>query len=395
VTRRLNARELLAAATFSGDEALAGGELEKIFWAYKGLEADLASERRFFSSTNEALVAAYEELVAKKAELERARRIDRLRAGNAVHPGGESEAMTRVLALAEAVAGRDTTVLLQGETGSGKGVLARFIHERSNRAGRPFVELNCAGLQRELTESELFGHEKGAFTGAIGRKLGLFEAADGGTLFLDEIGEMDAGVQAKLLKVLESRRFRRLGGMTEVRSDVRVIAATHRQLETQVAEGHFRSDLLYRLNVFAIELPTLRERRSDILPLATKALAEHGGRAGFSPEAQRLLSAYDWPGNVRELRNVIERAAILCPADQPVQVQHLPPLRARPPPAMSGPDGTSVGARLDDAERRSIENALRAANGTILEAARALGIARGTLYRKIRKYGLVVDDPKE
>jgi DNA-binding NtrC family response regulator len=383
----LIARDLLAATSFPASASLADGELEKVFWAYKGLEADLASERRFFASTNEALVAAYEELVAKKAELERARRIDRLREGNAVHPGGESGAMARVLELAEAVAQRDTTVLLQGETGSGKGVLARFIHQRSKRAGRPFVELNCAGLQRELTESELFGYEKGAFTGATGRKLGLFEAASGGTLFLDEIGEMDAGVQAKLLKVLESHRFRRIGGMVEIKSDVRVIAATHRHLEAQVAEGQFRSDLLYRLNVFAIELPPLRARRSDILPLASKALTEHGGRAGFSEGARRLLTAYDWPGNVRELRNVVERAAILCPADQPVEVHHLPPLRPRSPPAETA-SGTG---RLDESERRSIENALRS-NGTILEAARALGIARGTLYRKIRKYGLSVGD---
>jgi len=241
VTRFVRAQELLEARDFDPEARLVDGELEKLFWAYRGLEADLASERRFFAATNAALSTAFEQLAAKKTELERVQRIDRLREGRATHPGGASPKMKRVLELADAVARRETTVLLYGETGSGKGVIARFLHERSARAGRPFVELNCAGLQRELTESELFGYEKGAFTGATGRKIGLFEASDGGTLFLDEIGEMDAAVQAKLLKVLENGRFRRIGGVAEIQTNVRLIAATHRDLELQVEGGRFRA----------------------------------------------------------------------------------------------------------------------------------------------------------
>jgi DNA-binding NtrC family response regulator len=322
----------------------------------------------------------------------RTQRLDRLRQQPHVDPGGQSPAMRRAVELAAAVAPRDTTVLLFGETGSGKGVLARYIHEQSPRASGPFVELNCAGLQRELTESELFGYEKGAFTGAVARKLGLFEAADGGTLFLDEIGEMDLAVQAKLLKVLESHRFRRMGGMVEIESDVRLLAATHQPLEAQAADGRFRSDLLYRLNVFSISLPPLRARGEDIVPLARRGLAEHGHRAGFTAEAERLLRAYDWPGNVRELRNVIERATILARPDETIDVDHLPPLVPRQRVETAAAGGAPAGATLEAAERVSIERALENSGGSILGAAKALGIARGTLYRKIKKYGLTVPE---
>ena len=307
--------------------------------------------------------------------------------------GGEilsrSPAMQQVVRLAETVAPRDTTVLLTGETGVGKGVLARHIHRASRRGDGPFVELNCAGLQRELTETELFGHEQGAFTGATERKLGLFEAADGGTLLLDEIGEMDPAVQAKLLHVLETGRFRRLGGVSEIGADVRLIAATHRDLARDVEEGRFREDLLYRLNVFRIAIPPLRDRADDILPLAMRFLAEFRGTddaVRISPAAEALLVRYEWPGNVRELRNLMERATILCPPERPIEPVHLPPLSPR------RPGGTERSGRpgetMREAERRLLEKALAAHGGNIRATARDLGVSRGTLYRKMRKYGL-------
>jgi transcriptional regulator with GAF, ATPase, and Fis domain len=270
-------------------------------------------------------------------------------------------------------------VLLLGETGSGKGVLARHVHDQSLRARGPFVELNCAGLSRELTESELFGYERGAFTGATARKLGLFEAADSGTLFLDEIGEMDAAVQAKLLKVLESRRFRRLGGTVEIEVDVRLVAATHRDLAADAAAGRFRSDLYYRLNVFAIPVPPLRERVADILPLARAFLAEYSGPRGLAPEAERALLDYRWPGNVRELRNVLERAAILCPATGLVGLEHLPPL----PVASGEPASTAL-----TPERDRLEAVLVSEGGNVASAARVLGMHRTQLRRLIARHGV-------
>jgi DNA-binding NtrC family response regulator len=332
-------------------------------------------------------------IIGKGLEAESLRRrsaqLDRLGAQPAAALVAESAGMKEALRLADAVAPRGTTVLLLGETGTGKGVLARHIHDRSPRSGRPFVELNCAGLPRELTESELFGHEKGAFTGAAGRKIGLFEAADGGTLFLDEIGEMDLAVQAKLLKVLEQRRFRRVGGIAEVEVDVRLVAATHRDLPAEVAAGRFRGDLYYRLNVFAVRLPPLRERRSEILPLARQFLREQ--RAGdVTDEAAEILEDYAWPGNVRELRNVMERAAILCPPGRAVGPEHLPPLDVDPSGDDAADDGDG-GRTLRDAERRFLEGALKTHGGNILRTARALGVSRGMLYRKIEKYGLKVE----
>jgi len=291
--------------------------------------------------------------------------------------------MRQVLRHADAVAGRDTTVLVLGETGTGKGLLARYLHDRSPRSGRPFVALNCAGLSRELTESELFGHEKGAFTGAVARKLGLFEAAHGGTLFLDEIGEMDASVQAKLLKVLEERRFRRIGGVTEVEVDVRLLAATHRDLHAEVGAGRFRADLLYRLKVFEIRLPPLRERVAEIAPLARQLLRDlRAGTGDVSDETVSILEAYAWPGNVRELRNVMERAAILCPPGAAIEPEHLPMLEAE-----GGADDTAS-PKLQEVEKRFLESALRENGGNIVHAARAVGISRSTFYRKMAKYGL-------
>jgi DNA-binding NtrC family response regulator len=338
-------------------------------------------------------------IVAKGLEACRLRRrssaLERLSARSATLLLGDSAAMKRATALAGTVAGRDTTVLLLGETGTGKGLLARRIHELSPRAAAPLVELNCAGLNRELTESELFGHEKGAFTGAAEKKLGLFEVADGGTLVLDEIGEMEASIQAKLLQVLETKRFRRVGGTTENEVDVRVITSTHRDLESDARSGRFRQDLLFRLNVFAITLPPLRARRDDIIPLALYFLHQ-AGRSGtregaLSDSAASRLAAYYWPGNVRELRNVMERAAILCPDDEPIQPEHLPQFAGggeSPLPLAPARTDTAPLPTLREAERQLIVQTLAAHGGNIRAAAKALDISRGTLYRKAEKFGI-------
>src|SRR5262245_57714089 len=236
----------------------------------------------------------------------------------------DSAAMNDALRLAETVAPHETTVVVLGETGTGKGLLARHIHECSPRWARPFVELNCAGLQKELAESELFGHEKGAFTGAAERKPGLFEAAAGGTLFLDEVGELELAIQAKLLRAIEDKRFRRLGGLQEIAIDVRLLAATHKSLEREGRAGRFRRDLFYRLSVFAVRLPALRERPEDVLPLARHFLERYGSSVALSPAAAERLEGYAWPGNVRELRNVIERACILARGERELRPCHLP-----------------------------------------------------------------------
>ncbi|PWT90448.1 MAG: DNA-binding response regulator [Acidobacteria bacterium] len=303
-----------------------------------------------------------------------------------LQPIGKAEttdAMKQTAALVDAVADRDTTVLLCGETGTGKGYLAARIHQLSSRKKEPFVELNCAGLQRELTESELFGHERGAFTGAVERKIGLFEAASRGTLFLDEIGEMDVTVQAKLLKVLDEKRFRRIGSITEMTTETRVIAATHQDLSKAVSEGKFREDLFYRLSVFTIDIPPLRERKTEILPLACHFLNQFRSTKpvnGISNEAQKQLLAYNWPGNIRELRNVIERATILCPPNKHIEPQHLPRLLNQ--------ERFADPLTMEDAERQVMEKALRETDGNLHAAARQLGISRSTLYRKMKVYGL-------
>jgi DNA-binding NtrC family response regulator len=338
-------------------------------------------------------------IIAKGLESRRLRRkhlqLERLSAPSQPMIVSESSAMNEVLRLAEAVAMRETTVLLRGETGTGKGLLARLIHEASPRRKEPFVELNCAGLQRELTESELFGHERGAFTGAVERKIGLFEAADGGTLLLDEIGEMDLAVQAKLLNVLEQKRFRRVGGVTEIEVDVRLIAATHRDLAQDVAAARFREDLFYRLNVFAIELPPLRERRQDILPLTEHFLRSWHSAHTVSSAAEAILLGYDWPGNIRELRNVIERASILCPPGSELLPTHLPPLERLPSTSKSQSatlaSTSSAAMTMEEAEQQYLQAALTAHDWNVQSTARDLGISRDTLYRKIKKYNLSPD----
>jgi transcriptional regulator with PAS, ATPase and Fis domain len=296
-------------------------------------------------------------------------------------PVGASRAWRDVILRATKVAPTETTTCLQGESGTGKEVIARFIHQRSPRCRGPFVAINCAALPEQLLESELFGFERGAFTGAQQSKPGQIESATGGVLFLDEVTEMPPAAQAKFLRVLQEREFLRLGGTRPVRVDVRVIAATNRNLDDAVASDEFRADLYYRLNVFDIRLPPLRERRDDILLLAARFLRElGGGTAELTPEAMEALFRHDWPGNVRELRNVLERALILC--DGPlINAEHL---RLRPRKDIAPSSITDLGSL----EKHAIEQALRDAGGNKVRAARQLGISRMQLYGRLRKFGL-------
>ncbi|OAI52938.1 hypothetical protein AYO44_04590 [Planctomycetaceae bacterium SCGC AG-212-F19] len=301
---------------------------------------------------------------------------------------GSSPAMQKVTALIQKVAPTDATVLVRGPSGTGKELVARAIHSNSARRERPMVTINCAALQETLLESELFGHEKGAFTGAVQAKPGLVEVAEGGTLFIDEIGEMAAGLQAKLLRVLEDGHYRRVGATQELHADVRIVAATNRPLEREIQAGRFREDLYYRLNVLAIELPPLRERRADILELAEHFLATRpigSMRTRLSPEAQAALVAYDWPGNVRELANVLERAQILA-EDHVITPDDLPEGITEAAPGLGksavNPD------HLREMERRHVLEVLRREKGNKVHAAKALGISRRALYRLIAKYQL-------
>jgi DNA-binding NtrC family response regulator len=278
-----------------------------------------------------------------------------------------------------------TTVLIQGETGTGKELVARNIHALSSRSGKPFVDINCAAIPADIVESELFGYESGAFTDAKKTKKGLFELADGGTLFLDEIGDMPGSAQAKILRVLESRMLKRLGGTRDISVDVRVIAATNRDLQKRVKEGAFREDLFYRLNVIPLSIAPLRERPEDIPLIAAFLLDEIKKGMGrkeigeFTPHAVELLRAYSWPGNVRELRNTIERAAILClHGDISARNLSLPAERA----AAGNP------LTLDEVERAHIESILKLTSGNKTRAAQLLGVARSTLSEKIKAYKL-------
>ncbi len=297
----------------------------------------------------------------------------------------ESPAMKAALEAAMRVAATDTTVLLLGESGTGKSQLARAIHYRSRRAGAPLVEVHCAALPETLLESELFGHEKGAFTGAVQRKPGHVAAAEGGTLFLDEIGEVTPATQVKLLRFLQERQFVPLGATETRRADVRVVAATNRDLDAAVAEGAFREDLFYRLNVFAVRVPPLRERREDVLPIAEQFLAGRGLPAGkLSGAARERLALQAWPGNVRELENAIERALILA-GDGEIGPEHLAPSAAA---RTRGPGDVLVaGFDLDAFERDLIHAAIERAGGNKAAAARMLGITRRRLYSRLESLG--------
>jgi DNA-binding NtrC family response regulator len=303
---------------------------------------------------------------------------------------GVSPAIRELKKAAKRVAEANSTVLIQGETGTGKGVLARALHKMGSRSNEPFVDLNCAGLSRELLESELFGHTKGAFTGAVANKIGFLEAANHGTLFLDEIGDMDLQIQGKILKVVEEKHFYRLGDVLERKADMQIIVATHRDLKKLADEELFRSDLYFRINTLRLRIPPLRERREDI-PIITDKLVEQlaldmkRGPIVVSDNARTALLNYPWPGNIRELRNVLERAVLLSddgvihntglefegPTHQP----------ASPAPALNH-------LTLKEIEKHFIVQAMQAEGGNIIRAAKRLGIHRSSLYTKIREYGL-------
>jgi len=302
--------------------------------------------------------------------------------------GGEivsdSPEIAKVLALVETVAPTDTTVMIRGESGTGKELIARAIHNKGPRRFYPIVTVNCGGMTETLLESELFGHERGAFTGAQFRRKGKVEIADCGTLFLDEIGNVSMKSQMDLLRVIETKQFTRVGGSEVIRSDFRVICATNSDLEKAVKDGTFREDLYYRLNVFSIQLPPLRGRRGDIAKLAHFFLEKYSIQMnkkieGFTPDAMHALKAYDWPGNVRELENAIERAMVVSPGLM-IEKEHLP-MHTIVAPRISG-------KRLEDIERAHIEQVLRETSWNVSRSAAILDIDRVTLYHKIEKYGL-------
>jgi len=308
---------------------------------------------------------------------------------------GQSGAMAAVLATVERIAAADANVLIEGESGTGKGLIAQTIHQQSPRSQGPFLAINCGGFQDQLLESELFGHEKGAFTGAAVLKQGLFEVADRGTLFLDEVAEMSPAMQAKLLQVLDSREFRRVGGTRLHRVDVRVVAATNKPMQREVESGRFREDLYYRLNVVNILVPPLRERREDIPILAEHFLARFQASAGvrkaLSPDALQSLVEYPWPGNVRELSNIIERLVILTPGGI-IGSEALPPNIRAPHP---GPPETAPGpVSLAEMERLHITRVLQETGGKKMQAARLLAIDLKTLNKKIRDYHINLPSPR-
>jgi DNA-binding NtrC family response regulator len=360
-------------------------------FAYVNKEGDFAGE-----------IAAHLARAARERSLETDNRrlagtVDSLRKGLAPVIG-LSPALLQARSLAEKVAPTDSTVLLRGESGTGKDLFARAIHFTSRRSAGPWVKVNCGALPENLLESELFGHEKGAFTGAVRQKPGRFEDADGGTLFLDEIGELPMSLQVKLLQVIEEKTFTRVGGNRPITVSVRIIAATNRELEEMVKARQFREDLFFRLNVFPIRLPSLRERPGDVAALVEHFLDGQGAsRAKVSPEAMRALEQYAFPGNVRELENTLERALILAGSD-PIGTEHLSFARpdllgaAGPGGARGGIDWVPAipvgGLSLELLERELILQALERAGGNKSQAARLLGLTRRTLYSRMEKHGL-------
>jgi sigma-54 specific flagellar transcriptional regulator A len=317
---------------------------------------------------------------------------------------GASQTVKRIYDLVEKVTSSDSTVLILGESGTGKELVAKTIHYMGNRAGKPFIPVNCGAIPTELLESELFGHEKGAFTGAVSTRIGRFELADGGTVFLDEIGEMQPILQVKLLRVLQERSFERIGGTRTVKVDVRIIAATNQNLEGAVAEGRFREDLFYRLNVIPIQIPPLRERTGDIALLCKYFMEKHSKRFGrnemtISDEAMRSFTNYNWPGNVRELENTIERLLVLkdddviTPYDLPERMtgRKIPEM-----PAIDDEDddinpfvsGIDLNSAIEEYEKRLILHALQLHNSVKSQAAKYLNINRTTLIEKMKRLGL-------
>jgi transcriptional regulator with GAF, ATPase, and Fis domain len=312
--------------------------------------------------------------------------------------------MGMVYRTVQTVAPTNSTILILGESGTGKELIARAIHKNSLRKGKPFIKVNCAALAEGVLESELFGHEKGAFTNAMRQKPGRFEIASGGTLFLDEIGEMPLSTQVKLLRVLQEREFERVGGTTTISVDVRLVAATNRNLPARIDDGRFREDLYYRLNVVPIEMPPLRERREDIPPLVAYFLLKYNAETGkkigqLRPDAMKLLSTYPWPGNVRELENAIERAVVLAQGDTLTAENLALGLQSRQQQqddsaVPSAPfEGASLTAMVDAFEKQLLWDAYLKANRVKAEAAKLLGIERGTFRYKFDKYSL--SDPED
>jgi DNA-binding NtrC family response regulator len=315
---------------------------------------------------------------------------------------GSGSAMREVFAQIRKVAETDLTVLVRGESGTGKELVAQALHESSSRARRPFVAVNCAAISRELVESELFGHEKGAFTGASARRIGRFESAHEGTIFLDEIGDMPLETQAKVLRVLQERSFERVGGSKPITVDVRVVAATHRDLEAEVARGGYRADLYYRLRVVELVVPPLRERLEDLPSLVGRFLDQLSERLGrekkcVSDGAMARLARHTWPGNVRELRNIIEQAAVLASGERIEETD----LRLTDAVAVT-PAGSDVSTSFAEAKRRAVEHfertyltlALERHGGNISQAAEAIGMARQSLQQKLKELGIRADDHK-
>ena len=309
---------------------------------------------------------------------------------------GSSQVMQEIFRLIEQIAPSNVSVLITGESGTGKELVARTLHDLSPRKAMPFVAVNCAAIPETLMESEIFGHEKGAFTGALERRAGCFELASGGTLLLDELAEMPSATQAKLLRVLEERKFRRLGARFEQEVDVRVLAATNRDPEQAVADGQLRADLYYRLNVFNIVLPPLRTHMEDLPAMAEVMLTgmnqKHGKRvAGVAPSLLDRLNSYDWPGNARELRNMIERAVILCPDGAPLEASYLPQGFGKTPAVVEQlPDPSAVpvrvGSTVDEAERMLILRTLDSTGQNKTRAAEILGVSLKTLHNKLKEY---------
>jgi DNA-binding NtrC family response regulator len=304
---------------------------------------------------------------------------------------GESPAMRQLFETVQQVAPSRATVLITGETGTGKELIAKAIHNLSPRKNGAFIAVHAAALPSTLLESEVFGHEKGAFTGAVERRIGRFELADGGTLFLDEVSELEPSIQVKLLRVLEERAFERVGGAKTLQVDVRLVAATNKDLKKLVSEGKFRDDLFYRLSVVTIDLPPLRERRDDI-PLLVKAFLDEFGRENskqvreLTPEALNVLLAYDWPGNVRELRNAIEQMVVLARAER-LTVRDMP-AAIRGSADLTKINVVRAGMTVEEAERQLIVQALKETNGNRTKAAQKIGISRRTLHRKLKEFGL-------
>ena len=318
---------------------------------------------------------------------------DRARESSPLGLVGDSAAMLRVREQVRKVAATDATVLVLGESGTGKELVARALHEASRRRDGPFVSVSCAALPEGLLEAELFGHERGAFTGAVRRKIGRFELAHSGTLFLDEVGEIPPAIQVKLLRVLQERRFERVGGEETLEVDVRLVSATNRDLARRVADGTFREDLYYRLAIVPLTLPPLRERPEDVETLARHFLEKHAPRIGrrvarFEPDALALLRRYRWPGNVRELENVVQQAMVFCEGER-VRAEDLPPALRDAPPALPVPTGDrSLTDILEDLEKQLVVAAYTKAAGVKAEAARLLGIKPSALYYKLEKYGI-------